>query len=51
MKIPYFTSNPDSEHPSPLLKRKAANLTPHIASSCDASENSISSGSPLGGLC
>ena len=37
MKIPYLSSNPDSEHPSPLLKRKAANLTLHIASSCDAS--------------
>ena len=45
MKIPYLSSDPVSEHPSPLLERKAANLTLHIASSCDASENSISSGS------
>ena len=51
MKIPYLSSDPASEHPSPLLKRKAANLTLHIASSCDASENSISSGSVLGRLC
>ena len=51
MKIPYLSSNPDSEHPSLLWKRKAANLTLHIASSCDASENFISSGSHLGRLC
>ena len=51
METPYLSSNPDSEHPSPLLKRKVANLNLHIASSYDASENSISSGSPLGHLC
>ena len=51
MKIPYLSSDPDSEHPSSLWKRKAANLTLHIASSCDASENFISSGSHLGRLC
>jgi hypothetical protein len=42
MKIPYLSLNPDSEHPPPLVKRNAANLTLHIASPCDASENSIS---------
>lgn len=51
MEIPYLSSNPDSEHPSPLLKCKATNWTLHIASSCDACENSISSGSPLGRSC